>query len=311
MPTLDLIAEHPGADGRALAVAPGTGGWASCDGLAVEVRDAAGALQRRVASPGALLFGLAYAAGGRALVAAPRILDVATGEWAERGDACAAAVAGLPEEAARGFAVHDAAVSADARLMVVRVEYRAPRGGGSGGAPGGPTVRVVALDTDGLTRRAVLWEGAGVTFTALAAAPGLAAAGSAGAIDVWHADGTPAGRVQRGGAAVTALAFRPDGGTLAGGLADGTVVVWDAAGGGHVHAPAHAGHVRAVAAHPDGARIVTGGEDGRVRVLAVTGEVLGEADVGGTVEAVALAPDGDRVLVSRARPTPTVRVYAL
>ena len=309
---LELITEHPNAYGRALAVAPDGATWATCDGLRVKVMDAAGDRIAEQASPGESLFGLAFARDGKTLFAAPRALDVTTGEWRSTADPGEAVAAELGPAALSGFSVHDAAVS-PAGLLVVRAEFRSPRGPGSSEPFTGATQRVLALDAGTLARRALLWEGSGVPIGALAAGAGLAAAGL-GELCVWREDGSPvASLTGHGPAAVTALAFSADGELLASGDAEGMIALWPLPDGGPVTQilDAHAGHVRAVAFHPDELRLASCGEDGRIAVWALSGELLAEADAGGAVEAIALAPSGDRLLASCARPDPFVRVYAL
>jgi WD40 repeat protein len=308
---LELIAEHPDAYGRALAVAPDDETWATCDGLRVRIMDGGGGVVAELASPGAQLFGLAFADDGTTLFAAPRALDLGRVEWrapAALGDAIAA---DLGPAAVSGFAVHDAVVSS-AGLLVVRAEFR-PSRAGSREPLAGPAQRVLAFDAATLARRSVLWQGRGMRMGALAAGPQLAAA-DLGELHVWREDGNAvasiAGAAQ---VATTALAFSADGACLAGGAADGSLSLWslpDAQEVAQAHA-AHAGHVRAIAFHPDGTRVASCGEDGRVAVWSLSGELLAEADVGGVVDALALSPDGGRLFASTARPDTLVRVYAL
>ena len=94
---------------------------------------------------------------------------------------------------------------------------------------------------------------------------------------------------------VTAVAYAPDGATLATGGDDGTVRIWDARTGQQQHQlTGHTGPVTAVAYAPDGATLATGGDDGMVRIWdARTGQqqhqLTGHTD---GVTAVAYAPDG-------------------
>jgi WD40 repeat protein len=305
---LELIAEHPHAYGRALAVAPDGQKWASCDGLRVKIMDAAGAVLAEAASPGATLFGLAFSADGSTLFAAPRALDVASAEWRPAPDPGEAVAADLGAAAVYGYSLHDAAVSPDG-LLVARAEFRPPRTPGASPFTG-PTQRVLALDALTLERRALLWEGTASPVGALAAGPGLVATWL-GEIRVWREDGSAVASLAGSTpVTVTALAFSADGTLLASGSADGALALWPLPGAAPIaRVDAHSGHVRAVALLPDGARVATCGEDGRVALRALSGDLLAEAGVGGAVEALAVSPAGDRIFVSTARPTPLVRVY--
>ena len=110
----------------------------------------------------------------------------------------------------------------------------------------------------------------------------------------------------------TALAFQPDGATLAIGRFDGTVQLHDPSTGELLSRfSAHAGPVNVVTFSPDGERLATGGEDGSVGLFdAETGErqlLLPGHDF--LVTGVAFTRDGRR-LVS-ASPDGVVRVWAL
>ena len=68
---------------------------------------------------------------------------------------------------------------------------------------------------------------------------------------------------------VNSVVFSPDGGTLAGGSADGTIRLWDAATGESRRTlKGHASDVRSVAFNADGTTLVSGGgwEDNTVRL---------------------------------------------
>lgn len=80
-------------------------------------------------------------------------------------------------------------------------------------------------------------------------------------------DGAAPREVLRGHAdEVDAVAFAPDGGTLASASLDGTVRLWDVARRAPLGEPlrGHAGIVNSVAFAPDGRTLVSAGEDGTV-----------------------------------------------
>src|SRR5205823_5388656 len=98
----------------------------------------------------------------------------------------------------------------------------------------------------------------------------------------------------KGGAAV-ALAFAPDGRSLAGAHESGGVAVWDLHGPKGPPIPGHAARVNAVAFAPDGRGLLSGSADTTVRLWEVVGSAMKERAVfrhDHTVHAVAFAPDG-------------------
>ena len=100
-------------------------------------------------------------------------------------------------------------------------------------------------------------------------------------------------------AAVTAVAFSPDGATLLTGSQDRTAQLWDTVSARPRGAPIeHREPVMAVAFSPDGATLLTGGQDRTARLWdAASGRPRGRPlEHQGPVRAVAFSPDGRTVL---------------
>ncbi|HEU5054883.1 MAG TPA: protein kinase [Kofleriaceae bacterium] len=124
----------------------------------------------------------------------------------------------------------------------------------------------------------------------------IAAGGADGRIYWFDADGTPAAVAAHAGE-VTRLEFTPDGRELASAGDDGTLHVWDAAARRRVRSERHAAGIWALAAGP-GPVLWSGGDDRRLvrwergRPGPAAATTLAES-----VNVIAPAPDGARVLV--------------
>jgi WD40 repeat protein len=111
-------------------------------------------------------------------------------------------------------------------------------------------------------------------------------------------------------AAVNAVAFAPDGHTLAavGDAPRPVERLWDLGTEGVTDLPGHTGHVYGLAFSPAAALLATASEDGTVRLwdLASGGaaaRTIGPGPFGGPVRAVAFTPDGRYLATANANGT--------
>jgi WD40 repeat protein len=129
-----------------------------------------------------------------------------------------------------------------------------------------------------------------------------AAANWGGKVRVWAEAGRTLHRVwQAHSANVFALAFSPDGRTLASGSYDGSVKLWDVESGTLLWMGWHTGSIvgvaSAVAGSPSGELLISGGSDGVLRWWEVdSGHCVRVRKAHqGTVQALKVSPDGTRL----------------
>ena len=273
----DLVAVH--RDGRR---------WALALAGLVEVRDAAGKV---VASDeGEPVQSLRFSADGRAVLASPGVIDLATG----KARALPPALSKTLNRTMPGTELTGSAFTPDGKRMVVAARGRPRKGAGDGEA--GATLLLLDGKTRALSRS--LW--AGDARLDCVATDGRSAA--AADVDVVLAGIAPAraARVLEGDESkVRSLAFSPDGKTLAASDASGSVTLWEVKSGRRIaRFAAHAGDT-VVAFHPSLPVLVTGA-DGEVRLWSL-GDAparLSSASVPGEVRSLAFAPAGDRLLAA-------------
>jgi RNA polymerase sigma factor (sigma-70 family) len=318
-------------DGKFLAVAGDWGGKVYLWDLT-----AAGDKPRWVA-PQPMSLAVAFSPDGRKLAGAAwecavRLWDVATGK--EEGAAPAgghtgwvSAVAALPDRktvvsagSEGAVIVWDAVRGREVRRLVghgERVQCLAAAPDGKTIASGGRDQTVRLWDV--AAGREVAKIQAGGSVRGLAFAPDgkrLASASGNDLYDGWVLEvpghgaavwevttAKPLFRLEGHEGGVKAVAYSPDGKTLATGGNDHSVRLWDAATGKELRRlEGHTGAVEAVAFSPDGKRLASAGQDGVARLWRLDGgdtpTPLGGAN--GWLLAIAFSPDG-RTLITAAR----------
>ena len=136
----------------------------------------------------------------------------------------------------------------------------------------------------------------------------------ASAVGTWNLSGQArvATRPLAGAAKGNAVAFSPDGQTVATGGSDGTVRLWDVATRQEIGTPmsSDANPVAAVAFSPDGTTVAAGSADGNVQLwAAATQQEAGPALLGGAAEVTALAFSADGKLLATGGQDGAVRLW--
>lgn len=149
-----------------------------------------------------------------------------------------------------------------------------------------------------------LWRGPGVGAVVAFAPRGTRLAAAGGSVVSLYRDSADAAPLELRGhhAAVTDIAFSPDGNLLATASADSTVMVWDAESGQPRDTlRSHRGEIHALAFSPDGVQLATAGDDETVRVWNVgTGAQVDSLPHDDIVTDVAFDPNG-RILATASR----------
>ncbi len=180
--------------------------------------------------------------------------------------------------------------------VVTALAY-SPDGGTLAAGYSGGTIRLWDLASHRTIRETTF--GAAPLALAFAGGGKLLEAADADAVGTWNlaAQAGIAARPLSSPAQGRAVAFSPDGATVATGSADGNVRLWNTATGQEVGAPmsSDANPVDAVAFSPDGALVASASTDGNVQLWSTAGQqVAGPALIpdGPDVDALAFSPDG-------------------
>jgi WD40 repeat protein len=145
------------------------------------------------------------------------------------------------------------------------------------------------------------WPGSDVQAVAFSPDGRSLAAGGLRGLRVWDATTGRLHKEVKTGAAVLVMAYAPDGKTLAAGAFTGFAHLWDTRTWTETLLKGHRSEVRALAYSPDGKTLVTGGV-GEFRVWDAGGKLRKAVKHPDTVWAVAFAPDGKTLAVGSGEP---------
>src|SRR5947207_3869087 len=131
-----------------------------------------------------------------------------------------------------------------------------------------------------------------------------------GTVQIWRiSDGFLVQTFTGYGAAVTSVAFSPDGQYLAGGSKTGLVKVWRLANGTLVSSFAHTQRVKGLAFSPDGLWLASGSDDGTARLYRTSDWGLARTLTGHTNNILSLAFSPNSAIVATGSWDQTVRLW--
>ena len=318
---LKVQAEIDQGYGTRLAFAPDGGSWASARVSLLQLWQGR-ELQTSVRLPGPVQ-GLGYSDDGRYVLASPYLYDRRTAQVVELPPLEPRLADGIPSDRWRGrageFAVGAAAWSPDATLLLLSAIFAPIAGPPDGSSYSGPAARLLLFEGQSRRLQRVLWEGELFDQPSVLAVQGKARRLAVAGLDIrtWANPAAPGPqRLAAHTAGVRDLRFSNDGTKLVSAGADGLVVLWDLKGEPRQQAgwTAHAGGATAAAFHPHLPLLVTGGSDGCLKVwhLDPAGRAtLAGQDCRGPVEALALSPAGDKLVVAVQSAAPRLILYSL